>query len=98
MLNPDEVATGENGAGFPATHLDTFEPEKEVDIVAVQKDIERLANQGKMMPRKRIEKLLDPGTPFLEFSTLAANMAYDGEAPSASVVRKKYFELRLHWI
>ena len=49
-----------------------------------QKDIDRLANHGKMMPRERIEKLLDPGTPFLEFSTLCANMAYDGEAPSAS--------------
>ena len=51
-----------------------------------QKDIERLANHGKMMPRTRIEQLLDPGTPFLEFSTLAANMAYDGEAPGASCI------------
>jgi 3-methylcrotonyl-CoA carboxylase beta subunit len=30
--------------------------------------------------------LLDPGTPFLELSTLAANMAYDGEVPGASVI------------
>jgi 3-methylcrotonyl-CoA carboxylase beta subunit len=51
-----------------------------------QKDVERLARQGKMMPRERVEKLLDPATPFLEFSTLAANMAYGGEAPSASVI------------
>ncbi len=50
------------------------------------KDVERLASQGKMMPRERIERLLDPGTPFLEFSTLAANMAYDGEAPGASCI------------
>lgn len=51
-----------------------------------KKDIDRLAGQGKMMPRERIDKLLDPGTPFLEFSTLAANMAYDGDAPSASCI------------
>ncbi len=51
-----------------------------------RKDVERLQSQGKMMPRQRIEKLLDPGTPFLEFSTLAANMAYDGEAPGASCI------------
>jgi 3-methylcrotonyl-CoA carboxylase beta subunit len=51
-----------------------------------QKDLDRLAGHGKMLPRERIEKLLDPGTPFLEFSTLAANMAYDGEAPSASCI------------
>ena len=51
-----------------------------------KRDLERLASQGKMRPRGRIEKLLDPGTPFLELSSLAANMAYDGEAPSASSI------------
>ncbi|MBV5265892.1 acyl-CoA carboxylase subunit beta [Pinisolibacter aquiterrae] len=50
------------------------------------RDLERLAKQGKMRPRERIEKLLDPGTPFLELSSLAANMAYDGESPSASCI------------
>ncbi|MEX2481835.1 MAG: carboxyl transferase domain-containing protein [Gammaproteobacteria bacterium] len=50
------------------------------------RDVERLASHGKMMPRERIDKLLDPGTPLLEFSTLAANMAYDGEAPGASCI------------
>jgi 3-methylcrotonyl-CoA carboxylase beta subunit len=33
-----------------------------------------------------VEKLLDPGTPFLELSSLAANMAYGGEAPGASCI------------
>ncbi len=51
-----------------------------------QRDLDRLASQGKMRPRERIEKLLDPGTPFLELSSLAANMAYGGEAPSASSI------------
>ncbi len=50
------------------------------------RDVERLAKQGKLLPRERVEKLLDPGTPFLELSTLAANMAYDGEAPGASCI------------
>ena len=50
------------------------------------RDIERLAKQGKMLPRERVERLLDPGTPFLELSSLAANMAYDGEAPGASCI------------
>lgn len=54
--------------------------------VRPQRDIERLANQNKMMPRERLELLLDPGTPFLEFSSLAAGMAYDGTAPSASCI------------
>ena len=51
-----------------------------------ERDRVRLEKQGKMMPRERIERLLDPATPFLEFSTLAANMAYDGEAPGASCI------------
>jgi 3-methylcrotonyl-CoA carboxylase beta subunit len=54
--------------------------------VRPDRDIERLRKQNKMLPRERLELLLDPGTPFLEFSSLAANMAYDGDAPSASVI------------
>ena len=51
-----------------------------------QRDIDRLTNQGKMLPRTRLEKLLDPGTPFLELSSLGANMAYNGESPAASCI------------
>jgi 3-methylcrotonyl-CoA carboxylase beta subunit len=51
-----------------------------------QRDLDRLARQGKLFVRDRLELLLDPGTPFLEFSTLAANMAYDGEVPGAGQV------------
>ena len=51
-----------------------------------ERDIQRLAKQGKMLPRERIEKLLDPATPFLELSSLAANMAYDGRSPGASCI------------
>src|SRR5271169_3893970 len=50
------------------------------------RDLERLSRQNKMFVRDRIELLLDPGTPFLELSTLAANQAYDGEVPSAGQV------------
>jgi 3-methylcrotonyl-CoA carboxylase beta subunit len=50
------------------------------------RDVERLAKQGKMLPRERVERLLDPGTPFLELSSLAANMAYEGEAPGGSCI------------
>jgi 3-methylcrotonyl-CoA carboxylase beta subunit len=50
------------------------------------RDTERLKQQNKIMPRERLELLLDPGTPFLEFSSLAANAAYGGKAPSASCI------------
>ncbi len=48
------------------------------------RDLERLSKQGKLLPRQRLERLLDPGTPFLELSSLAANLAYAGESPGAS--------------
>lgn len=51
-----------------------------------QRDLDRLERQNKAFPRKRLEALLDPGTPFLELSTLAANMAYDGDAPGAGQI------------
>src|SRR5437868_14106408 len=50
------------------------------------RDIERLKRQNKMFVRDRIELLLDPGTPFLELSTLAANQAYGGDVPGAGIV------------
>ena len=43
-------------------------------------------SRGKLLPRERVERLLDPGTPFLEFSALAAWDMYDGEAPSAGII------------
>ncbi len=47
---------------------------------------ERHRSRGKMLPRERIEALLDPGAPFLEFSPLAANGLYNEEAPGAGIV------------
>ena len=43
-------------------------------------------DRGKLLPRQRIEALLDPGSPFLELSPLAANGLYDDQAPSAGVI------------
>lgn len=50
------------------------------------RDLDRLAHHGKTFVRDRIAQLIDPGTPFLEFSSLAANTEYDGASKSASVV------------
>ncbi len=47
---------------------------------------EKHLSRGKLLPRDRIEALLDPGSPFLEFSSLAAHGLYDDQAPSAGVI------------
>ncbi len=46
----------------------------------------RQEEQGKLFVRERIERLLDPNSPFLEFSTLAATDLYDNEGPGAGIV------------
>jgi acetyl-CoA carboxylase carboxyltransferase component len=48
--------------------------------------IEKHRKRGKLFVRDRIERLLDPNTPFLELSPLAAYGMYDGEAPCAGIV------------
>src|SRR5438874_3809641 len=47
---------------------------------------ERHREQGKLPVRDRIDRLLDPGSPFLELSPLAAFDMYDGDAPGAGLV------------
>jgi 3-methylcrotonyl-CoA carboxylase beta subunit/propionyl-CoA carboxylase len=48
--------------------------------------VERHHSRGKLLARERVERLLDPGTPFLELSLLAAWEMYDGDAPGAGIV------------
>ncbi|MBN8691060.1 MAG: methylcrotonoyl-CoA carboxylase [Armatimonadetes bacterium] len=43
-------------------------------------------SRGKLLARDRIDALVDPGSPFLEFSTLAGHGMYNGDAPCAGVV------------
>jgi 3-methylcrotonyl-CoA carboxylase beta subunit len=42
--------------------------------------------RGKLLPRERVERLLDPHTPFLELSPLAAEGMYDGACPGAGII------------
>src|SRR5438094_10185768 len=48
--------------------------------------VQRHRDQGKLPVRERIDRLLDPGSPFLELSPLAAWDMYDNEAPGAGLV------------
>ncbi len=50
------------------------------------KYVERHRSRGKMLPRERIVEICDPGSPFLELSSLAANELYDGKAQSAGII------------
>jgi 3-methylcrotonyl-CoA carboxylase beta subunit len=47
---------------------------------------ERHVSRGKLLPRDRVESLLDRGSPFLELSTLAAHGMYEDQAPGAGII------------
>jgi 3-methylcrotonyl-CoA carboxylase beta subunit len=47
---------------------------------------ERHTGRGKLLPRVRVERLLDPGSPFLEIGQLAANGLYGDEVPGAGII------------
>ena len=48
--------------------------------------LERHRSRGKLPARERIDRLVDPGSAFLELNALAAWDVYDGAAPSAGIV------------
>ncbi len=61
--------------------------------------------RGKLLPRERIDRVLDPGAPFLELSPLAGLGAYDDDVPAAGIVtgigtvhgrRLRHLEQRRH--
>ena len=51
-----------------------------------EKHRERHVSRGKLLPRERVERLLDPGSPFLEVGQLAANGMYEGDVNGASMI------------
>jgi len=58
----------------------------QVELGGGESACEKHTKRGKMLPRDRIRQLIDPGTPFLELSPMAAFGMYDNKAPSAGIV------------
>ncbi len=59
---------------------------RKASLGGADKQRERHMSRGKLLARERIDKLVDPNTPFLELSTLAANGQYNNDFPSAGIV------------
>src|SRR2546423_14085911 len=51
-----------------------------------EKSRARHVERGKLLPRERVDSLVDPGSPFLELSPLAANGMYGDDAPAAGII------------
>ncbi len=85
-LNPQEAAFQANAAyhrGLAAELQDRLTVVAQGGSARARQHHEA---QGKLFVRDRIDRLLDPGSPFLELSPLAAWGLYDGEAASAGIV------------
>ena len=82
-----------NAEAFSNNHEALFDEISRVEATAEliqrggsEKSRERHLSRGKLLPRERIEYLIDPGTAFLEVGLFAAYDHYDNEVPSAGVI------------
>ena len=65
---------------------DLKEKMKKSSIGGGEKTREKHIERGKLLPRERVNLLLDSGSPFLEFSQLAAYEMYDDDVPAAGII------------
>lgn len=63
-----------------------YELRRSQRIGGPQKARDRHVGKGKMLPRERVERLIDPGTPFLELGDFAGMDKYDGVPPGAGII------------
>ena len=75
-----------NAEHMQAQVNDLLEKIKHIELGGGEKAAERHVSRGKLLPRDRINALLDDNTPFLEISQLAAWEVYDDYVPCAGVV------------
>ncbi|MBU6487462.1 MAG: methylcrotonoyl-CoA carboxylase [Burkholderiales bacterium] len=85
-LNPRSDEFRANAAALEALVADLRAKIAHVALGGGQAARDKHVSRGKLLPRDRIAQLLDPGTPFLEFSQLAAFGMYHDAAPGAGVI------------
>ena len=86
VLDPRSSAFRGNADRMVALVQDLWTKIAEVEKGGGEAARERHLGRGKMLARERVRLLLDPGSPFLELSQLAAWGMYNDEAPSAGVI------------
>ena len=86
QIDPDSQGFKDNHDHYQKLVGDLKEKIAHVHLGGGEKRIELHRSRGKMLPRERIEAIIDPNTPFLELSTLAGQGMYNDAAPGAGVV------------
>ena len=85
-INAEAENLRANAAYNRALRDDLWAKVAETALGGNEKSRERHTSRGKLLPRERVERLLDPGSPFLELGQLAANDLYDGDVPGAGLI------------
>src|SRR4051794_12221064 len=82
----DAEVAARNAETHAAFAADLAEQLRRVAEGGGQRARQRHVERGKLLPRERVDALLDPGSRFLELSPLAAHGLYDGDAPAAGII------------
>jgi 3-methylcrotonyl-CoA carboxylase beta subunit len=86
QINPKSEEFIVNAASMTKLVADLQTKITEIEKGGGQKAIERHLSHGKLLPRDRINNLLDPGSPFLELSQLAGFQLYDETVPCGGII------------
>jgi len=86
LLNPRSAEFEANGAHMAALVADLRDKVAAISQGGGPEACERHTARGKLLPRERVNAVLDPGSPFLELSQLAAMEVYDDHVPAAGII------------
>ena len=86
QIQPRAAEFQANAAALRALVKDLRAKATEVSQGGGQAARDKHLARGKLLPRDRVDRLLDPGAPFLEIGQLAALGMYDGQAPAAGLI------------
>jgi len=85
-INPDSAEFRANRKAMEVLVSDLREKVAKIAQGGSERAREKHLGRGKLLPRERVERLLDPGTPFLELSQMAAYGMYEDQVPSAGLI------------
>ena len=86
QLNPRSADFQANAAAMETVVADLHEKVEKIALGGPEAARQKHLARGKLLPRERVNGLLDPGTPFLEIGQFAAYGMYGGDVPAASVI------------
>ncbi len=85
-INPRSQAFVDNASAMQAQIDDLQQQLAKTALGGSESSRQRHLGRGKLLPRDRVERLLDPGSPFLELSPMAAHDIYDNDSPGAGII------------